>query len=353
MSITKSLKDISWLVDEPTYRADEALSYSTLSTYEREGKFEKLPTLFEHKESPSLLWGSCLDTLLTDGEEAYNEQFFVAEFPPCSSSIINIVKSLFNLYKDTYNSLFDIPTSSIITETEIAKYQLNWKGETRAKKVREEGEDYYRLLYLAGDKQIISTKINNDVRVAADALRSSSATSLFFTPVSPFDGNIEILYQLKFKGEHEGVPYRCMLDACVVNHDEKWILPVDLKSSSKREYNFFKSFIEWGYFWQGKLYTDLLRQNILKDDYFKDFTIKPYIFVVVNNSGDNPIPLAWEFKESINTDDFICGKNKQFVFRSPYTIGKELWEYLHSHPSTPKGINIDKPNDLIEWLNTI
>ena len=32
MSITKSLKDISWLVDEPTYRADEALSYSTLST---------------------------------------------------------------------------------------------------------------------------------------------------------------------------------------------------------------------------------------------------------------------------------------------------------------------------------
>ena len=47
MSITKSLKDISWLVDEPTYRADEALSYSTLSTYEREGKFEKLPTLFE------------------------------------------------------------------------------------------------------------------------------------------------------------------------------------------------------------------------------------------------------------------------------------------------------------------
>ena len=99
MSITKSLKDISWLVDEPTYRADEALSYSTLSTYEREGKFEKLPTLFEHKESLSLLWGSCLDTLLTDGEEAYNEQFFVAEFPPCSSSIINIVKSLFNLYK--------------------------------------------------------------------------------------------------------------------------------------------------------------------------------------------------------------------------------------------------------------
>ena len=74
---------------------------------------------------------------------------------------------------------------------------------------------------------------------------------------------------------------------------------------------------------------------------------------IVNNSGDNPIPLAWEFKESVNTDDFICGKNKQFVFRSPYTIGKELWEYLHSHPSTPKGINIDKPNDLIEWLNTI
>ena len=37
MTIEKDFKDISWQVDEPTYRQDEALSYSTLSRYDREG----------------------------------------------------------------------------------------------------------------------------------------------------------------------------------------------------------------------------------------------------------------------------------------------------------------------------
>ena len=46
----KSLKDISWLVDEPTYRADEALSFSSISKFYREG-FSKLDQLFEKEES--------------------------------------------------------------------------------------------------------------------------------------------------------------------------------------------------------------------------------------------------------------------------------------------------------------
>ena len=48
----KSLKDISWLVTEETYRADKALSYSTISKFKREG-FEHLDTLFDKVESSS------------------------------------------------------------------------------------------------------------------------------------------------------------------------------------------------------------------------------------------------------------------------------------------------------------
>ena len=44
-STRKNLKDISWNVDEPTYRADSALSYSTLARFAREG-FNKLDSLF-------------------------------------------------------------------------------------------------------------------------------------------------------------------------------------------------------------------------------------------------------------------------------------------------------------------
>ena len=45
----KSLRDISWLVTEEEYRADLALSYSTLARYEREG-FNNLDKLFDKIE---------------------------------------------------------------------------------------------------------------------------------------------------------------------------------------------------------------------------------------------------------------------------------------------------------------
>ena len=64
----KELKDISWNVTEEEYRADPALSYSTLAKYER-GGFNSIPTLFDKVESPSLTLGSAVDSLITGGEE--------------------------------------------------------------------------------------------------------------------------------------------------------------------------------------------------------------------------------------------------------------------------------------------
>ena len=343
----KSLKDISWQVSEPEYRKDPALSYSTLSTYEREGRFEKLNTLFDRKESPSLVWGSALDTYLTDGEDAYNNSFLVAAFPECSDSIVSIVKSLFAQCHDTYHSLLDIPDEIVIPLTQVQKYQLNWKPETRVKVIKEKGEDYYNLLFLAQDKIIISSEVHTAVMNAAEALKTAECTKEYFKTDNPFEPEIERLYQLKFKATIEGVNYRIMMDEAYVDHKNKTIRPIDLKSSSKREYNFPKSFLEWGYMWQGKLYTKVLRENILKDEYFKDFTILPYIFIVVNNKGDNPTPLCWEFSESVNTEDYIVGDR---IYRSPLTIGAELNEYLHTNPRVPKNISMTEPNNITNWL---
>ena len=58
----KSLYDISWGVSEDTYRADPALSYSTLAKYEREG-FNNLEHLFDKVETPSLTFGGNPDYL--------------------------------------------------------------------------------------------------------------------------------------------------------------------------------------------------------------------------------------------------------------------------------------------------
>ena len=346
----KSLRDISWLVDEPTYRADHALSYSTLAKYERDG-FNNLNKLFDRIETPSLTFGSAVDSIITGGQEEFDERFMIAEFPSIPDSIIKIVKSLFSQYGDSYRSLNTIPDNIIIKETEYNNYQTNWKPETRAKVIKEKGADYYNLLFIAGNKTIIDTQTYQDVCNAVKALKESKSTKFYFTEDNPFEPEIERFYQLKFKGTFYGITYRNMADLLVVNHKEKWVKPVDLKTSSHTEWNFYKSFIEWNYQIQARLYWSIIRQNMDKDEYFKDFKLLDYDFIVVNRRTLTPLVWTCPFTQTIGTLRF--GKNEQIIMRSPFEIGEELHSYLTSRPKVPKGIDINGNNNIEQWLNTL
>jgi hypothetical protein len=242
----KSLYDISWNVTEEQYRQDTALSYSTLAKYEREG-FNNLDKLFDRVETSSLTFGSAVDSIITGGQEEFNDRFMVAEFPATPDSIVKIVKSLFNQYWEDYMSIESIPNDDIIRETELQNYQMNWKPETRAKVVKEKGAEYYNLLFVAGNRTILDSETYQDVCNAVNVLRNSDATSYYFAPNNPFEPEIERLYQLKFKGEFNGVSYRNMADLIIVDHERKTVTPIDLKTSSKTEWDFYKSFVDWRY----------------------------------------------------------------------------------------------------------
>lgn len=241
----KELKGISWDVTEEEYRADPALSYSTLAKYER-GGFNSIPTLFDKVESPSLTLGSAVDSLITGGEEEFESRFIVADFPPVSDSIRSIVKELFDWCNTTNKALESINDDFIIQIASKYNYQNNWKPETRAKVIKEKGSEYYSLLYVAGDRTILNTETYNTVLAMVDALKTSAATKWYLGIDNPFD-NIKRYYQLKFKATLEDIDYRCMADLLIVNYDEKTILPADLKTSYKHSYEFFKSFVEWNY----------------------------------------------------------------------------------------------------------
>lgn len=346
----KSLRSISWDVSEETYRADPALSYSTLARYEREG-FNNLDKLFDRLETPSLTFGSAVDSIITGGQEEFDERFMVAEFPSTPDSITKMVKSLFSQYGDSYRSLITIPDDAIIKETEYQSYQMNWKPETRAKVIKEKGADYYNLLFIAGSKTILDTQTYQDVCNAVRALKESKSTQFYFAEDNPFEPDIERFYQLKFKAYLGGIEYRCMSDLLVCDSRNKIIYPIDLKTSSHTEWDFYKSFIDWLYAIQARLYWRIIRDNLNRDEYFKDFKLADYKFIVVNRK--TLTPLVWEFKDTTTLGTLYYGKNKQIEMRDPEDIGKELSSYLTSRPKVPMGISETGPNDLREWLNKI
>lgn len=346
----KSLYDISWQVDEPTYRADPALSYSTLAKYEREG-FNNLDKLFDRIDTPSLTFGSAVDSIITGSQEEFDERFIVADFPSTPDTIIKIVNDVFREFCDTYKDLNSIPDVEIIHRASSFNYQPNWKPETRAKVIKEKGADYYNLLFIADGKTVLSTQTYQDVCNAVRALKESTATKFYFAPNNPFEPNIERFYQLKFKGEFEGVKYRNMADLIIVNHKEKWIKPVDLKTSSHTEWDFYKSFVNWRYDIQARLYWAIIRQNMNKDEYFRSFKLLDYEFIVVNRK--TLTPLVWECPFTQSTGTLTFGKNRQIEMRSPFEIGRELTYYLSSRPRVPINIEEYNTNNLKTWLNTL
>ena len=334
----KELKDISWLVDEPTYRADPALSYSTLAKYEREG-FDKLDKLFEHISTPSLTEGSAVDAIITGGEEEFNANFVVLD--------INITDG----GKDTCSQLLqmnfpfddftEIPEEIVSQAAKAAGFwQADKWDKIRYKKVLETGNvaEYYNAMRHS-DKTILDTKTFEQIQAMVRALRESPSTCGYFADNDEFSP-VRRYYQLKFKARFEGVDYRCMADMIAVDYEKKVIYPCDLKTSSKSEWNFEHSFLQWSYMIQARLYWRIITANMMNDTYFKDFQLMPYRFIVVNKF--TLTPLVWEFPLTQSVGVLVDTEGNEY--RDPFEIGKELRGYLDCRPQVPNGISQDGVN---------
>ena len=342
----KTLYDISWQVTEPEYRADPALSYSTIAKFAREG-FNNLDTLFDKVQTPSTVFGGAVDALITNGQEEFDKNFMVAEFPTLKDSVRSIVNTLFENYSQNYRSLNEIPDSIIIDQTILDSFQLNWKPETRARVIKEQGSEYYSLLYLAGDRTVIDTTLKEKIDNTVNALKTSPSTCTFFAENGT--DNLIREYQLKFKATLDGVDYRCMADLIIIDPENMIVYPIDLKTSSHTEWDFYESFIQWRYDIQSRLYWRIIRDNMDRDPFFRDYKLANYTFVVVNKK--TLTPLAWEFEDTQKMGTLVYGKHQQIELQDPFELGKQLSIYLSSRPQVPEGINIGSSNSITQWLN--
>lgn len=338
MEIVKELSDISWQVDELTYRADPALSYSTLARYEREG-FNKLDHLFDKISTQSLLEGSMVDCLITGSKDEFDELYYVADFPSIGDKEQQIVLTLYDRFHNSCEQFSYIPKEEILEAINEFEWQKNWREDTRIRVLSERGAMYYNLKVQAGNKTVVDGNTYDRVCRMVYALKTSPSTQGYFADndeLSP----IRRYYQLKFKAKFEGVNYRCMMDLAVVDYEEKKIYPIDLKTSGHREWDFQGSFEQWSYMIQARLYWRILKANMSNDPYFKDFTLEDYKFIVVNK--ESLTPLVWKFPLTRSKGTLIDKEGKEY--RDPFEIGKELQSYLNFRPQVPKGIDKDGVN---------
>lgn len=343
-----SFKECSVNITEAEYRNDGRLHYSLLRSFDK-GGFHSINTLHDRKESPSLTFGSIVDALMTGGMDEFGSRYMVNTMLP-KESIAKTVKAAFDLCGDQNDSLYDIDDDVLDGVTIQMQFQQNWKKSTRLNVLREQGDSYYRLLFAAKDKQIISQEMFDKAMACVNALKSSPATSRFFAEDTPFD-NIERCYQLIFQETIDGLDYSCMADLIVIDHNNKRVIPCDLKTCSHYEDEFYKSFVDWDYQVQARLYSALIRKAMDRHPVFTEYSLENYRFLVVNK--DSLIPLVWIYEDTFAPGTLYYGKNKDIVCRHPFEIAKELTKYLVNDPKVKEGIVEEKPNSLVQQLNNM
>lgn len=328
--------DLSWKVTEPEYRADPALSFSTLQRYEREGKFRAMATLNDQISSPALSFGTLVDALVTGGYGEFDSLFCVAELPEISENLQHIAKVLFETYgaERTFDELLDDELAAV---GESCDYYAGDKYIARRSRLIREGcREYYNVLSSATGKTLVSQKDYEDALACKEAFLTSPYTMQYF---ESDDENVEIYYQLKFKNAdpETGIMYRCMVDMLRIVHSEKTVYPFDIKTTSKPEEEFPKSFLQYLYNLQSRNYWRRIKQAMKEDPFYKDYKLANYTFLVVNRS--TLTPLAWVDSKTQTTGNVVYKTNsgKKITTRDPYVIGQEIMSYKHENPRYPKG----------------
>lgn len=328
----KSIVDLSWNVSEPEYRQDPAISQSLLARYSREG-FSCLSHLDEKEESDSLTFGSAVDAIITGGMDEFESRFIVSEVPDIGDSMKNVVESAFSRFSPFgYGTLSAIPEQDFIAFLDDIGYCARMSNAKRIERVLP-SNPYYEFLFKTADKQILSSDMANDVSACVTMLQTSqNTTDIFGTITNP---DIERAYQLKFKHVYNDVPFKGMLDCVIVDHANKIVYQYDLKTSSHKEYEFYKAFEKWGYRFQACLYYKLLVDAMLSDPYYHDFTVAPFTFVVINKKS--LCPLLWQYSSC--TDD-----------TEVMTLGKQIHHAIVNNLQVPEEISLTGINNIEDFI---
>jgi hypothetical protein len=342
----KLLSTLSLNISEEEYRDIPALDYSLISRYTNTG-FNGLETLFDKIESPSLIFGSLVDCLLTAPNEV-GDKFFVSELSEPSEKVKKAVEYLYNNTDKEWLKEIDVDT--ILNALDMVEYQGNWKDYKRVETFIDKGQNWFRFLVVSSGKKVITKEVYDKALNVIDAFKSSKATKFYFEPNVEF-ADVQRFYQLKFKTKlKNGIDYKGMMDLIVVDYYKKEITICDVKTTSGKEWDFVNSFIKYNYYEQCSLYFRILSNVIKNDELFKDFKIVGFKFIVAN--VDNPQPLVWDcdfYKAA--SGNLMFGKNEQIILKDPEVIGAELKHYLEDKPKVPNNINLEGENSIRKVLN--
>lgn len=308
------------------YRESKAVSQSLIkSLLYGVGLYHKIAK--EEDEETHFLIGDAVDILLTQGEDVFNSLFYVSKVDKPSDTIMNIVNYVYTRNPSTFTNITPLLHEAI----EYYKYQPNWKAETKVMKVLELGEVYWRELVKCQGKTMIDSEQFQTITKVVESLRNHRFTKHIFEE--------ESLNQLAIYFELDGIECKALLDRVNIDHNNKTLQPIDIKTIGDYTKSFKFNAQRFRYDIQAAWYTEALTKWAIFN--YPDYEILPFQFVVESTKYPGFCPLVFTCsQEDLNSGKYGVNVINYIEIYNPY--GKLIVERPRAYKGFLEGLRLYK-----------
>jgi hypothetical protein len=301
-----------------------------------------------YEEKGHFIVGGAVDCNLTQGEEAFKTEYHLTEetLKKPSDVIMSIINMAFDEFlpilnkgemntNEFFNAInsHDIWNSLLHNACNNHNYYMNRKKETwqedgRIDTVKKTNYDtYLKSLIDAIGKQILSGEETHIVNSMIMSFKTHPNTAKYFDENLYNNNDIDIYYQLPIYFEFFNVDCKALLDLTIVNHKDKTIRPLDIKTTRFEPYYFLSALKEGRYDIQAVFYRAALLSLTKIGGKLEGYVVLPFQFLVeTTTSAMIGTPLV-----------FTCSDD---ILSVGYNGIPKMYNFLQSQETNPIGNTI-------------
>lgn len=300
-------------ISEQDYRNLDYPSYSMLSSIANDG----IDVMFGEKNKGfNLIFGSLVDDICFMENEYVLSKYHCKTAPenptPNVKQIVDSILSNidgsgknFGLEEEflipqrtgsygTREDLWEYKDEILDTAKRLGKYK-NYTEEKILKTVIEKGKDYFRDILESQGKVAVKPDMWHKAFNTATTLMTHPFSSKYFVE----DTDIELIYQFKFVTKVNGIDTKGMLDVVRIDHKNKIVYPVDLKTGEPQAEKFEHSLLAYNYYIQAALYREALKSIVASDPDLKGYVVAEFEFLYISKMNVNK-PIIYVVPEELH-----------------------------------------------------
>jgi hypothetical protein len=264
------------------YFKNDSISYSKLRALSVGPAYYKSQMEQDSEEKEHFIIGSAVDILLTESDKFWD--YYYLEFDKFDEDLPSPQMLKFIDYLVHNENCGEITQDCYKEAFEYAGIKQK-KLDTVIKEFSDKYMNYYNYLIKKNifninneGKQLLTVSQYDLVKNITNSLQNNRFTSKYFN--TDFS-NLEIHNQLEIYWEYDNIKCKSKLDKVIINHVDKTIMLIDLKTTGKSTFSFESSLYQYRYDIQAAFYglafTWLVKNQWV---YLKDYTISGFYFIV-------------------------------------------------------------------------